>query len=212
MNRTNLTALSVLLLAAACSEQSTSPDGATGAAAKPGPSNPTATWSIPTGEAGLGFASDGQYLSGGYSVYANGVCGVSATIFSTTGSLSGDATLQTDNGRKNCSRRFVLKNPDGSTQTVPIFANLNKLENASFTIPVGTSALRRLIIGPGTAPCGRMIFGDNGTVGAGSDMLEVTRLSSTSWDVHSQSGADLALCENTGELYSVPVHYLITIP
>ena len=211
MTRTHLTVFSVLLLAA-CSEQPTSPDGAMGAAAKPGPSNPTATWSIPTGDASLGFASDGQYLSGGSSVYANGICGVSATIFSTSGSLTGDATIQTDKGARNCQRRFTLKNPDGSSQTVPSFANLNQLENGSVTIPVGSSALRRLIINPGTAPCGRIILGDNGTAGAGSDMVEVTRLSASSWDVHSRSGADVGLCENTGELYAMPVHYVISIP
>ena len=89
MTRAKLSLVTLLLLLAACSEEPTSPNAAPGAAARPGPSDPTPTWTFPIDEAGLGFASDGQGL-----VYANGSCGVSTRLFSTTaGSGSGDATI-----------------------------------------------------------------------------------------------------------------------
>jgi hypothetical protein len=43
-------------------------------------------------------------------------------------------------------------------------------------------------------------------------MLEVSRLDASTWDVHSQAGANLALCENTGEIYPLSVHFVISVP
>ncbi len=49
-------------------------------------------------------------------------------------------------------------------------------------------------------------------IGAGSDTVEVYRQDAGTWGVHSQAGAHLALCENTGELYHVTVHFVISTP
>jgi len=212
MTRANLSLVTLLLLVAACSDTATTPSEVNTAGARA--SDPTPTWTFPSDEAGLGFASDGQGL-----IYANGSCGVSTRLFSTSaGSGSGDATIQTGKG-KNCSRKFKLLIPGGSYETVQSFNNLLALESSvlGISIPVGTSQLRRLIVSPGAivnnpSTCGRVIFGDNGNVGAGTDKLEVTRGSAGSWDVHSQVGHNLALCENTGAIYSVPAHFTITIP
>ena len=214
MIRARLSLVVLLLLLAACSEEPTSPNGAPGAAAKPGPTDPTPTWTFPSDETGLGFASDGQGL-----VYANGSCGVSTRLFSTAGgSGSGDATIQVTKG-KNCSRKFKLLVPGGSYETVLSFNNLLALESSvlGISIPVGATELRRLIVSPravvnNPSTCGRIIFGDNGIVGAGTDKLEVTRVSAGTWEVQSQAGHDLALCEDTGVIYSVPAHFTITIP
>lgn len=205
----------LLILFAACNDSSTSPS--TGQPAlKPGPTDPTATWLIPLADAGLAFRSDGNatYSVGTNSVYANGVCGVSTKIFATTaGSNSGDATLQTGKV-KNCVRQFILRYPDAATETVLSFNNLNILQNTGYAIPVGTTVKRRLIIAPGSvvnnpSRCGRVLFGPNGAVSPGSDSLNVTRIDAQTWQVQSHPDSNLAYCENTGELYAMPVSFVI---
>ena len=72
---------------------------------------------------------------------------------------------------------------------------------------------RRLIISPGAiannpSRCGRLLFGPNGTVSVGSDSVEVTRTSASTWLV--QSGAsNLAYCETNGQLYAMPVSFIV---
>jgi hypothetical protein len=205
----------IMLLAglAACADQSTSPTAPdhTGIAmAKPGgPTDPTATWTLPAPDGVIGFASDGQ------GAYADGACGVTTRIFATTaGSNSGDATIQVAKA-KNCTRRFTLRYPDGSTETIPSFNNLLRLQNTSSSIPIGTTVKRRLIVSPGAitnnpSRCGRLLFGPNGTVGAGSDSLDVTRVDASTWQVQSAGSNNLATCENTGELYAMPVSFTVT--
>lgn len=209
-------ALALVLLMSACGEQVTDPTAGAGVMAKKGgpggPSDPTATWKIPLAGAGLALQSDGEQGDGTSSLYAHGTCAVSTRIFATTaGSNSGDATIQlgTPNGRK-CGRLFRISYPGGDTDEVAAFANLNQLQSTTFSIPVGNTALRRLILNPGTATCGRVIFGANGTVGAGSDSVQVTRVDASTWQVESQVGADLAWCENTGQTYSAPVSFIIS--
>lgn len=179
--------------------------------------DPTATWSIPLDDATLALKSDQRYGDGTSSIYANGICNVSTIIFavvtSTSPSPSGDATLQTTYPQgHSCGRTVVVSYPDGGADTLAPFMNLNKLESPdpSTVIPVGQSGLRRLIVGfndklsgnPNSGRCGRVIFGDNGTVGAGTDMLVVTRLSPTTWHVRSQPAPNnRALCENLGVIY-----------
>jgi hypothetical protein len=213
MPRFNLLIVPVVVLVAACSDQPTSPTAAEQPSLRSGIADPTPTWTIPAADGVLGFASDGQ------GAYVNGTCGVSTELFSTSAaSGSGDATIKTSK-TKNCARRFTLLNPDGSHETVLSFNNLQALESSvlGISIPVGNSELRRLIINPGViasnpSTCGRIIFGDNGTVGAGTDKVEVTRVSADSWNVHSQTGHNLALCENLGTIYPVPVSFVITVP
>jgi hypothetical protein len=174
--------------------------------------DPTATWKIPLDEAGLALKSDGRFGDGSASVYANGVCGVSTRIFSAA-SESGDATLQTSYPKgKGCGRTVIMAYPDGGADTLAVLGNLNKLESADLAnaIPIAQTSLRRLIIGfndrlagnPTAGRCGRVIFGDNGTVGAGTDMLLVTRVDATTWHVQSQPAPNnRALCENLSAIY-----------
>lgn len=205
----------LIVLFAACSESSTTPSTEQ-PALRPGPTDPTATWLIPLDDAGLALRSDGNatYSVGTNSVYANGVCGVSTRIFATTGgSNSGDATLQTAKA-KNCSRRFTLLYPDAVTETVLSFNNLNILQNTGYSIPVNTTVKRRLIIAPGSlannpSRCGRVLFGPNGAISPGSDSLNVTRMDAQTWLVQSDPDSNLAYCENTGELYAMPVSFVI---
>jgi hypothetical protein len=53
------------------------------------------------------------------------------------------------------------------------------------------------------------LFGPNGSVSPGSDSVDVTRTSASSWLVQS-SGAQLAYCEDLGVLYVMPVSFTIT--
>ncbi len=178
------------------------------------PSNPTATWSIPLDTTGLALRSDGLFGSGGNSVYANAVCTVSATIFYY--GPTGDATLQMSapKGGK-CGRTITLAYPDGFRETLASFSNLNILESGSFSIPVGTTARRRLIVAPGAlannpSRCGRLLFGPNGSVSPGTDSVLVTRVDASTWQVQSQAAPDdRALCEDTGVIYEMPVRFVI---
>lgn len=187
-----------------------------------GPTDPTATWKIPLDDAGLSLKSDGQFGDGTYSAYANGACGVAAKIFATTQySNTGDATLQMKYpSRGKCGRRITVTYPDGESETLATFSNLNRLQNTSSgtIIPVGGSGLRRLIVGfnvaglnnPAPSRCGRLIFGDNGTVGAGTDMLLVTRIDASTWRVQSQGAyANAVLCEDLGATYAMNVDFLV---
>ena len=207
MPRPILLLTATLVLVAACREDApTSPPGIDVTTASAKASDPTATWTFPAVETGLGFASDGQ------GAYANGTC-VTTRIFATTaGSNSGDATIQTATSR-NCTRRFTLRYPDAFTEVVPSFNNLLKLQSSTSSIPVGTTVKRRLIVAPGSlnnnpSRCGRLLFGPNGAVGAGSDSVNVTRTSASSWQVQS-AGSNLAYCEGNGQLYTMPVSFVV---
>jgi hypothetical protein len=199
-----------LALATACSEAPTAPTNINvpSVSAKPGgPVDPTATWTLPAPDGVLGFASDGQ------GAYVDGSCGVSTKIFATTaGSNSGDATIQTAKGK--CARRFTLRYPDNTSEVVLSNNNLLILQNTTYSIPLNSTVKRRLIIAPGSiasnpSRCGRILFGPNGSVSPGSDSVDVTRTSPSSWLVQS-SGAQLAYCEDLGVLYVMPVSFTIT--
>jgi hypothetical protein len=89
-----------------------------------------------------------------------------------------------------CTRRVRLRYLDGASELLQSFNNLRDV--ASLT--TGT-ATRRLILNPGnyssSSRCGRLIFGDNGTVGAGSSPVTVTRVLALTptWDVTSDGNA-----------------------
>jgi len=197
---------------AACADQSTSPAGLDNgggfAAAKPGGvTDPTATFTFPN--SGFALRGDGLYLSGGNSVYANGVCGVTGTIFATTaGSNSGDARLQLDNpsaGGRKCAdypRQLTLDYGDG-TDVGTLVVNARAIQNTGFSIPVGQSALRLLVIN-NTARCGAVKFGETG------DSAVVTRVSASEWRVQSQPHPnDRAYCTTTGGSYNLQVDFTI---
>jgi len=205
-----VTALAALL---ACSPDVSGPTAEEASLARGGPADPTATWMIPLADGGLALRSDQnpQYAVGDYSVYANGTCGVEAKIFATTQySNSGDATIQTKAPKgKTCGRRFTLVYPDATTETVASFNNLRELQSTTSVIPVGSTVLRVLAINPGVlsnnpSRCGRLLFGL-----FGSDMVQVTRLDLRTWRVWSQAASQLAYCENTLELLSMPVDFTV---
>lgn len=210
MSRSIIPAFLVSTLLVACSEPATTalmPTSRTDAAA--GVTDPTATWRIPLDDAALALRSDGLYASAdGFSVYADGVCRVSAKIFATTAySNTGDATIQTTAPKGNtCGRRLRLAYPDGVSDLFDTFSNLNALESTTSSIPQGSTEPRRLILGNATR-CGRVIFGDNGRVGAGTDKLDVRRVDARTWQVRSGAIGSRALCESTGQIYNLQVSF-----
>lgn len=177
----------------------------------------TATWKIPLVDGGLALRSDGVASDGVYSTYSNGQCGVGTTII--VGG-SGDATVNTTKGK--CVRKFKLAYPDGSSELVQSFNNLNQLEDTTFAIPVGATLERRFVINPGVwtnnSRCDRISFGlwgPNSTLGVGSDSVLVQRVDARTWHVYSKpddpdgTPHDVAMCEKTGELLRMPVDFVI---
>jgi hypothetical protein len=208
----SLSLIALLAALTACADQSTAPTGLVSAgppaAAKPGgTSDPTATFTFPN--SGFALRGDGLYLSGGNSVYANGVCGVTATIFATTaGSNSGDARLQTDipsaSDRKCAAypRKLTLDYGNG-TDVGTLVVNVRAMQNTNFSIPVGTTA-RRLLVVNNTARCGAVKFGEAG------DSANVTRISASEWHIQSQPYPnDNASCTTEGSLYHMQVDFTV---
>jgi hypothetical protein len=178
------------------------------------------TWKLPLDDTGLSFKSDRQFSDAGYSVYASGVCNVSGSLFDGTGGGTndgGDATIQTTlPSRGKCGRLFTLAYPDGHAETVASFANIRELQNTTYSIPVGTTAMRRLTINPGgvvnkgALRCTRLFFGEFPTGGPGSDSVVVTRVDASTWRVQSQPWPDdLAYCETNGQLYHMQVSFVL---
>ena len=206
-SRLAISATAFLFALGACAEPVVAPEFAepvvapefgAPAAAKALPTPPL-TWTIASPGSGFGLTSDGA------GAYVNGVCTVAAAIQS-----SGDATFDITAPRgRSCGRTVGIAYPDGITRQVAMFANLNLLESPS--IPLNTTAPRRLILNPGWKNaadlCGRIIFGDNGTVGSGTDMVNVTRTGLTSWSV---SGAGQALCEKKASNFASSASFTIS--
>jgi hypothetical protein len=221
--RSNLVVLPLALLTVAgCADKLTSPVSAPALPVSQSRStvvDPTPTWEIPLSDAGLALRSDHAYSDGTNSVYAYGVCNVGGNIFATTAaSNSGDATLQTSAATKGkCGRTISLFYPDGFTETLPTFANLNALDNTTYSIPVGTTVTRRLVVNPGVVNvhptrCGKLFFGVGplGQQGIGSDSVLVTRVDASTWEVQSQPAPhNQALCEANDQLYAMPVSFVV---
>jgi hypothetical protein len=197
---------------AACADQATAPTGlddpgALAAARSGGITDPTATFTLPN--SGSALRGDGLYLAGGSSVYADGVCGVTARIFATTaGSNSGDARLQTDvpsaGGRKCAAypRRLTLDYGNG-TDVGTLVVNVRALHNTVDSIPVGQSALRLLVVN-NTARCGAVKFGDGG------DSVIVSRVTSSEWRIQSRPYPnDKAYCTTENGTYHVQVDFTV---
>jgi hypothetical protein len=76
---------------------------------------------------------------------------------------------------------------------------------------------RRLVVDTGVLPnntsrCGKLHFGVGplGDRGVGSDSVAVTRINASTWQVQSQPAPnDRALCENNGQLYEMPVSFVV---
>jgi hypothetical protein len=97
------------------------------------------------------------------------------------------------------------------------FNNLNDLENTTYSIPIGATVNRRLVVNPGVlannpSRCGKLFFGVGplGDKGVGSDSVAVTRIDASTWQVQSQAAPnDRALCESNGQLYEMPVSFVV---
>jgi hypothetical protein len=204
MSRVVLRALPALLAAAvACGDQ----PAPISAAPAPDPlfaqtpSNPTPTFKFPL-DPSLALRSDGRFVSGGFSVYTHGVCGVNTNIF-IFGSESGDATLQTNNPRfsdRKCPyypRTVTVDYDDGVVETIPVFMNVRALHQAGSEVPVGESAERVFAVNPPqTTRCDRLIWGD----AFGGRNVLVTRTASGTWEVASQPPHS-AWCSTTGTVH-----------
>lgn len=213
--------LIALLAATACLErQPTAVDMESPLLARaPAVSDPTTDYFFPL-TATSGFVSDGELASNGYSVYANGVCGVTGKLFATTAaSNSGDATLQTDNPvakQRSCPsypRKFTVRYASGTVDTRPGFMNLREIQNTTYNIPIGYTHLRILALtlaGSGTG-CNalRWALVVQG-VSTGADLVNVTRVDASTWSVKSQSATlNKAYCIDNGLTYNIPVDFVV---
>lgn len=163
--------------------------------ARSGTTNAAATFSLPLSTSALAIRGDGLFPVGSASVYSNGVCGVTATVFAPNPTQ--DGVMQTDNpqaGDRKCAAysrtvvpRSVIVDYGAQRDSSPGTLNVHDLGSVS-----GTS-LRFLGVGlsGATTICAKVQFGGP----AGGDMVWVTRTSATSWHVYSQTApANTAAC------------------
>ena len=183
--------------------------------------DPTITWLLPLDDAALAFRSDRQRSDGTYSAYANGVCGLTTWVemsstdpFPGFGHLSG-AHAAGSSGKGQCARSLTVFFPDGTTESAGGITQRNLTQPR---IERGATVLSTLAIlsATSTGRCGRLLFGQGGNgAGVGSDSILVTRsIDGASWHVRSNSDTDgtpknLALCENTNQLFHMPVDFVI---
>lgn len=159
-------------------------------------SNPTATVKLPLSDSGLSVKSDRAFSDGTYSSYANGVCGITATIF-----LSGSGDMVMDGGNpkyadRKCAyypRKATVVYPDGSSDLVSgVEMVVSNLETASFFIPVGSSALKHFHVRTSSAKCDGVHWGSV----SGGDSVIVTRTAANTWHVTTQAYPnDQAACK-----------------
>jgi len=198
------------------------------------PADPTSQWKLPLQTAGLGLISDGRLSDGTYSVYADGVCGVTGRVFL---GGSGDATLQTDNPRVRSQVCQTFRTmtvvypvgdpvyPGGGTETSQVFVNLRNIANASTTIGLGyANRVERLfVVNPNQATrCDALKWG-SGQLASGvvlnGDNVWVERLNSTTYHIYTKdldpvagnriAGANKATCASTGQLHHLSVDLMI---
>jgi hypothetical protein len=173
--------------------------------------DPSATVKIPLAETGLNLISDRAFSDGTNSVYATGVCGVTATIFL---GGSGDMVLLAGSPRdadRKCAsypRKYTVLYPDGTSDLVAGGTMaVDELQSASFTIPVNSSALRGFHVSVGSARCEGVHWGAR----AGGDKVLVTRTSANTWHVTTQPYPnDQAVCKNTvgGQIVGSPLGHM----
>jgi len=180
-----------------------------------GSANLSASFRLPLPASPLRLRGDALFPDAGLSVYKDGKCGVTATIFAPNPQT--DAVMQTDNpraGDRKCAgvgssavpRKITIDYGDG-VESNPATVNVHDLGSV-----VGTE-LRFLGIGlRGTSRCSKLQFGGP----EGGDTVWVTKVSATSWHVYSQTGAaTTASCVTTAGnvTYSgMTVDFTITTP
>lgn len=213
----------IIVAAIACFSSSDDPSVAVAPGlpllAKSTVTDPTATYRFPITDT-LNVQSDGAFSDGTFSVYDNGVCGVEATIFATAAaSNSGDATLGTYAPRtkdRSCAqfpRHFVVTFPDGLTESTTSFSNLQRIENTTYSIPVGTTVKRAFHMGLATSlRCDGLVWaGTEFTTPIPGDSVFVTRTAADSWHIQSQPYPNnRAWCKPNGPTYNMAVEFTIT--
>jgi hypothetical protein len=219
--RNLLPRVTLLVVLSACSapEQLVNPldEAAMLAKAPPGPSDPTASFLFPLDGTGLDVLSDGQFTSGGNSVYANGVCGVSSKIFATlAASNSGDATMQTNNPTnkdRKCAaypRKLTVVFGPGDQQTSAVFINARHIQNTTYSLPVGETDHHILNINEARCDGLRWTTHGAGSEYLGGDSVNVTRVDASTWLVESQPYPNnKAYCNNTGQLHHLNVRFTV---
>ena len=223
-SRLRLSVLLSLIVCAACSTSEgtsslLSPDpGSLFGKPVAGLPDPTVTWKLPLNDAALALKSDHQFGDGAYSVYANGVCAVTTWVeMSSTDPFPGFAHLSLGASKKGCGRSLTLVYPDGITESA---GGATQRQLSQPRIAPGETVLRTLAIlsaAPSTAArCGRVLFGEGSQgAGVGSDSVLVTRsLDGATWHIqsnHNSDGSpkDLGLCENTNQLFHMPVDFIV---
>lgn len=216
--RCAIAATAMFVIACAESSPVTGPEAPPLLARKPPQtSNPTATRAFPLDDGALAIRSDGQFVSGDESIYADGVCGVKGTIFLDG---SGDNTMQTDNPTykdRKCAhwpRRITVVYPDGRQETGPLFSNLHALQTNTSSIPIGATVRRPLNINLSltSSRCDVLRYASiyQNTQVIDADSIEVTRIDARTWEVASQPPPnDRAWCTTNGESYHMPVRFRV---
>ena len=211
-----LPSLVVLVAISACSDRHDNggrllPTEMSLAKAPPGPTDPSATFKIPTNDLTLGLRGDGLYPSGDTSVYAHGVCGVNSKIFATTqASNSGDAIMHTNNPKfsdRRCQaypRTVTIEFGPGDIETAPAFINVREIAHTTFRMAIGSTVPRILHVNAG-GRCDGLVWGDQ----FGGDLVNVTRVDASTWLVESQSLNNQAYCRAEDRLYSIAVRFTI---
>jgi len=168
--------------------------------------DPASTWKFPLADAGLSVKSDRKYSDGIYSVYADGVCGVTGGFFASSATSSGDVTLnlQADHRCINSPRKITISYDDGFVETTQAFINLHEVENTTISIPIGSTALR--FLGIHSTRCDKLQFGKD----ANGDKVLVTRVDARTWHVVSQATPnDRAFCTTTARSYHMQVDFVV---
>ena len=210
--------MAVAVSACSTPERIVLPPGDAAMLAKPsGPTDPTASFLFPTDNTGLDVWSDGTYVSGANSVYADGVCGVNAKIFATTeASNSGDAVMQMENPRysaRKCAdypRTLTVVFGPGDQQTGTANMNVRHIANTTYSMPIGSTDHHAFVITE--ARCGGLRWNTQSPTGEffGGDSVNVTRVDASTWLVESQPYPNnKAHCANNGQLYNLNVRFTI---
>ncbi|MEP6507141.1 MAG: hypothetical protein ABJC63_02870 [Gemmatimonadales bacterium] len=224
-------------LFAACTQETTAPSARSlpGAPvfAKSTATNAASTWKLPLDATGLGLVSDNQYGEGANSVYDNGVCGVTSQIFNATGSISGDATLQTNNptAKANGCAAYPRKMsvvypvndpqyPNGGSETMAVFLNVRNISNPATVIRQGYAnrVERAMAVNPTQSTrCDAWRW----NIDVGGDDVWVERIDARTYHVYTKdrdpdplvaaanAGVNRATCTTTGQQHHLPVDLLI---
>jgi len=148
--------------------------------------DPTATIKLPLADAGLSLKSDGKFGDGTYSLYADGVCGITGTIF--VGG-SGDEVVDGSNPSakdRKCiyyPRKVTVLYPDGIAEVIsgPLMS-VSELENQTYLIPIGSTGTRHFHVRTNTTRCDGVHWGSP----VGGDSVLVTRTAADTWHVQTQ--------------------------